>query len=61
VFFIERGQDSRPAKLICSACPGAPIDQWLDGTTSPSPENQGYVAKVTRSAPHLLFPVEVAS
>lgn len=36
------------------------IDQWLRGETSPSPENQAYIAKVLGTAPHLLFPVEAA-
>jgi len=36
------------------------VDQWLSGKTAPEPENQAYIAKVLRSAPHLLFPVEAA-
>jgi transcriptional regulator with XRE-family HTH domain len=36
------------------------VEQWLAGKSSPSPENQAYVAKVLRSSPHLLFPVEAA-
>ena len=36
------------------------VDQWLSGETAPSPENQAYIAKVLRTAPHLLFPVEAA-
>lgn len=36
------------------------VEQWLTGKTSPSPERQAYIAKVLRTAPHLLFPVEAA-
>lgn len=36
------------------------VDQWLTGATSPTPENQVVVAKVLRTAPHLLFPVDAS-
>jgi len=36
------------------------VDQWLAGLTAPTPENQAVVAKVLRTAPHLLFPVDAA-
>lgn len=37
------------------------VDQWLSGETSPLPHHQAVVARVLRTAPHLLFPVEIAS
>lgn len=37
------------------------IDQWLSGETSPLPHHQAAIARVLRTAPHLLFPVELAS
>lgn len=36
------------------------VDQWLSGETAPSLDNQVFIAKVTRSAQHVLFPAEVA-
>ena len=36
------------------------VSQWLAGETAPSPENQAVIAKVLRTAPHLIFPVEAA-
>lgn len=36
------------------------VDCWLRGTKAPSPESQAVIAKVLRTAPHLLFPVEAA-
>jgi hypothetical protein len=36
------------------------VQQWLAGSTAPTPENQAVVARVLHTAPHLLFPVEAA-
>jgi hypothetical protein len=36
------------------------VEQWLAGKTSPTPENQAVIAKVLRTAPHFIFPVEAA-
>lgn len=36
------------------------VQNWLSGRVAPSPENQAVIAKVLRTAPHLLFPVEAA-
>lgn len=35
------------------------VDQWLTGETAPSLDNQVFIARVTRSAQHVLFPAEV--
>lgn len=36
------------------------VQNWLTGRAAPSPENQAIIAKVLRTAPHLLFPLEAA-
>lgn len=36
------------------------VEQWLSGDTSPMPHHQAAIARVLRTAPHLLFPVEAA-
>ena len=34
------------------------VDFWLAGKTAPSPENQLVIAKVLRTSPSLLFPLD---